>query len=395
MGTIRTERLRGKELLSFEYDPEWLGSGMAQELDPSLRLFNGRQYPEPDKETFGIFMDSSPDRWGQLLMRRREASLARKENRFARKLEGLDYLLGVHDLARLGAIRFKTDEEGPFLACGNEMAAPPWTSLRALEDAARSAEESDETDGWLDLILAPGSSLGGARPKASVTAPDGSLWIAKFPARQDSRNSGAWEMVVHELAQRAGIDVSESRLERFTDRGSTFLTKRFDRDEDGNRLHFASAMTLLGKKDGAGAEDGTCYLEIAEFIMRAGSEPKRDLEQLWRRIVFGIAVSNTDDHLRNHGFMLSRTGWRLSPAYDMNPDPQGRGLSLNISETDNSLNFSLALDQAPYFKIKDAKAEEILEEILAAARGWKKTAESCGLSRRECAEMESAFRLQD
>jgi serine/threonine-protein kinase HipA len=398
MGTLFGDSSRGRELLSFEYDPLWLASGNAQEIDPALRLFRGRQFPGKDSDSFGIFLDSEPDRWGRLLMRRREALVARSENRAARTLSETDFLLGVHDLARMGALRFRKGTDGPFLASDDALAAPPWTRLRELEEAARhidaDGEGSEKELGeWLSLILAPGSSLGGARPKASVCTNDGSLWIAKFPARQDDRNSGAWEMTVHDLAVLSGVNVPEAKLERFSGNGDTFLTRRFDRTNGEGRLHFASAMTLLGKKDGAAAADGSSYLELAAFIMSHGAEPDRDLEELWRRIVFSVAVSNTDDHLRNHGFILSRRGWELSPAYDLNPDPDGRGLSLNIDETDNALDYDLALSQAPRFHLTIARAKKILGEVTAAVAKWKEIASSRGISRAEIIRMENAFSL--
>lgn len=398
MGTLHAEETRGRETVSFEYEPAWLASGFAQEMDPALKLFRGRQYPRDGSTSFGLFLDSAPDRWGRLLMRRREAILARNERSSARTLAETDYLLGVHDRARMGALRFRTDGTGPFLAADDALAAPPWTRLRELEEAARhvetDAESSDEEAArWLALILAPGSSLGGARPKASVCAIDGSLWIAKFPAHSDERNAGAWEMTARDLAEEAGIHVSAAMLERFSPNGDTFLSRRFDRTANGERIHFASAMTLLGKRDGASAADGSSYLELVAFIMGHGAEPDRDLAELWRRIAFSIAVSNTDDHLRNHGFLLTRRGWVLSPAYDINPDPDGRGLSLNIDESGNSLDFDLALSQAPRFRLTGARAREILGEVCAAVSQWKRYASRYDIPRAEMTSMERAFRL--
>jgi len=397
LGSLIVQFVRGKEIFSFEYDRAWLSSGFAQMLDPDLQMFPGRQFSKSDKSLFSMFTDSSPDRWGRLLMQRREVIISRKENREARSLSESDYLLGVYDISRMGALRFKTAIDGKFLAADSTMAAPPWTRLGDLECAARELDDKESiSDGeqWLDLLLAPGSSLGGARPKSSVLDLNGGLWIAKFPSKQDDYDMGAWEMTVHELARNAGLDLPEARLEKFSKYGSTFLVKRFDRTLDNKRLHFASAMTLLGKSDGASGNDGSGYLEIAEFIMRSGSSPKKDLEELWRRIAFSIAVSNTDDHLRNHGFILNRNGWKLSPAYDINPNPHGRGLSLNISEHDNSLDYDLLLAQMKNYKITSLRANEILDKVLTSAAEWRKKAEETGLSRNSIDQMAGAFRME-
>jgi serine/threonine-protein kinase HipA len=397
LGSLIVQFVRGKEIFSFEYDRTWLSSGFAQMLDPDLQMFPGRQFSKSDKSLFGMFTDSSPDRWGRLLMQRREVIISRKENREARSLSESDYLLGVHDISRMGALRFKTALDGKFLAADSTMAAPPWTRLGDLECAARELDDKESiSDGeqWLDLLLAPGSSLGGARPKSSVVDTNGGLWIAKFPSKQDDYDMGAWEMTVHELARNAGLDLPEARLEKYSKYGSTFLVRRFDRTGDDKRIHFASAMTLLGKTDGASGNDGSSYLEIAEFIMRSGASPKKDLEELWRRIAFSIAVSNTDDHLRNHGFILTGNGWRLSPAYDINPNPHGGGLSLNISEHDNSLDFNLLLSQAKNYQLTAAKAEGILSDVLAAASEWREKAADTGLSRNSIDQMARAFRTK-
>ena len=393
LGMLYASSGRGKELFSFEYNKDWIrnaDSGII--FDPDLHLYEGRQYVTADKPLFGVFSDSCPDRWGRLLMKRREAILARNENRKPRALRESDFLLGVFDETRIGALRFALEENGPFLAMEKELAAPPWLSLRSLEAAAFAFEndENSHEGKWLKQLFAPGSSLGGARPKASVQAPDGSLWIAKFPSKHDEWNSGAWEMVVHDLAALCGLNVPCAQLLTLSDRGGTFLVKRFDRDS-GRRIHFASAMALLGKSDGEGAY-GTSYLDIASFIKSNGAAPKKDLKELWTRIVFNIAVSNTDDHLRNHGFLLDANGWTLSPQYDVNPDIYGDGLSLNISADDNNLSFELAIETCEYcdIPIKDAKSTiaDIQNIINANRRGL---AEKYGLSKDAVDYMESAF----
>lgn len=296
----------------------------------------------------------------------------------------------------MGALRFSLEEGGDFLSNEKSFATPPWVNLRTLENASIAFENDDSglEEKWLKELLAPGSSLGGARPKASVLAEDGSLWIAKFPSKHDEYNSGAWEKVVHDLARLCKLNVPESKLETFSKAGGTFLVKRFDRDGK-RRIHFASAMTLLGKTDGASGADGTSYLDLAAFIRANGAEPKIDLRELWMRIVFNMAVSNTDDHLRNHGFILTKTGWRLSPLFDVNPVPSGDSLSLNVSETDSSIDLVLALEVAEYFGLSKTEAEKMSLEICETVKAnWLKLAERHGLSRGAIEYMRPAFSLK-
>jgi serine/threonine-protein kinase HipA len=401
MGRLRSSLTRGKEVFSFVYEDEWLASGAARELDPELQLFGGPQYPHSEQRpNFGLFLDSSPDRWGRLLMQRREAALAREAKRPSRRFLETDYLLGVHDEQRSGALRFKEPETGDaWLNNEPSMLTPPWTSLRELEHASWMVQDDSANDDphyleWLSLLIAPGSSIGGARPKAGVRDPQGDLWIAKFPGRSDSRDMAAWEMLTHQLAVAAGLQVAEAGLHQFGDGHRTFLTRRFDRVPGAcgrQRVHFASAMTLLAHTDGDDFLSGASYLELVEFLTRQGAQPNEDLEELWRRIVFSIAVHNTDDHLRNHGFLLSEGGWQLSPAYDLNPDPNGAGLSLNISETDNALSFDLALEVAPFFRLKSSAAEAILREVREAVAGWKQHAKTLGIASSEQEIMAAAF----
>ena len=394
IGHLHAQMARGKEIFSFEFADSWLKSSSARMLDPDLQFYSGRQYADQTKSIFGIFLDSSPDRWGRQLMRRREAIRARQEARPVRSLTESDYLLEVHDETRMGALRFKLDESGAFVNNEAELPAPPWTSLRELEAACRHYEEEAPSDNehekWLSMLLAPGSSLGGARPKANVMDNDGNLWIAKFPSRSDGNNTGAWEMVVHELAKQSGLRLPECQMEQFSKHGNTFLTRRFDRNVR-QRLHFASAMTLLGRTDGNNFSTGCSYLDLAEFIIKHGAIPNEDLEELWQRIVFSIAVSNTDDHLRNHGFLLTPHGWQLSPAYDINPNYNRGGLGLNISQDDNSQDIELALSVAPYFRIKAPRAKEIVATIGQAVGHWHETAQKFKISRAEIETMSPAF----
>ena len=391
VGKLSADTVRGAEQFRFAYESEWLSSDHAQQLDPELELYGGDQFAN-ENQNFRVFLDSCPDRWGRRLMKRREAARAHAEHRKPRTLMESDYLLGVHDLHRMGALRFKTDAEGAFLDDDEEMAAPPLARLRELEFAARQVEEKRDVDDeeyrrWLNMLISPGSSLGGARPKASVIDEEGSLWIAKFPSRNDDHDVGLWEYVIAELANDAGIDMPPCRVERLAGPHHTFLTKRFDRIGD-RRLHFSSAMTQLGYDDG---ERSASYLELAEFLTKHGSKTAEDLAQLWRRIVFNIAVSNTDDHLRNHGFIFDETGWRLSKAYDMNPEPTGEGLNLFVSDNDNRLDFDLAMSVSEFFQLSGPGAAEILTEVRGAVAGWRATALRLGLGRAECEAMAPAF----
>ncbi|OCK44191.1 toxin HipA [Tenacibaculum soleae] len=388
IGELYSELLRGKEIFSFAYNNVWLQSDYAYQLDPDLGLFEGIQYLNDDKSNFGLFLDSSPDRWGRVLMKRREAALARKEERKANKLFETDFLLGVFDGHRMGALRFKLDKEGSFLNDDEKLASPPWTSIRQLEQISLRLEEDDSLDDpdylkWLQMLVSPGSSLGGARPKASVLDNEGNLWIAKFPSKNDGDDIGAWEMVTYELAIQSGIDMAVSKAQKFSSNQHTFLTKRFDRTVEGKRIHFASAMTLLGYTDGVDASSGVSYLELVDFITKNGANPESDLKQLWRRIVFSICVSNTDDHLRNHGFLLTEKGWELSPAYDINPVETGVGLKLNISEDDNSLDLNLATQVAPYFRVTKDEANIIINDIIKIVSSWRDYANKYKISRLE------------
>ena len=397
VGCLYADYQRGAEKFSFEYDKAFLQSEFAGHFfDYDLQLYGGRQYLPTEKSLFGVFSDTAPDRWGRLLMKRRERIAANEEGRLKpRPLNESDFLLGVFDEARMGALRFSLEEEGEYLSSEKDLSTPPFENLRTLEEASREFEKDENLlEGkWLKQLLAPGSSLGGARPKATVKDVDGSLWIAKFPSKHDEYDSGAWEKTVHDLAKLCGLNVPESRLMKFSKFGSTFLVKRFDR-EGVKRIHFMSAMTALGKKDGANATDGTGYLDIAAFIGAYGAAPQEDLKELWRRIVFNMAVSNTDDHLRNHGFILTSNGWRLSALYDVNPIPDGASLSLNVSEEDNSLSVDLAIEVAEQFMIPKKEAVALADEIVITVRdNWRKVAEKNGLSKSSIEYMKSAFAL--
>ncbi|MFZ0281904.1 MAG: HipA domain-containing protein [Bacteroidales bacterium] len=396
MGVLKAESTRGKEIFSFSYSDNWLKSRYSQILDPELQLFSGSQYAKDEKQNFGVFLDSSPDRWGRLLMTRHEAAMARSEKRREKTLRESDYLLGVFDGYRMGAIRFKEDPDGPFLNDNKTLASPLWTSIRELEQISLileddNANENPEYLKWLNMLINPGSSLGGARPKASVLDEKKNLWIAKFPSKSDTKDIGGWEMVTNELARNAGLNVAISKIQKFSSKYYTFLTKRFDRTDTGERIHYASAMTMLGYVDWNNFQDGVSYLEIVDFLTRNGANIESDLRELWQRIVFNVFVSNTDDHLRNHGFILTDKGWILSPAFDINPNEDGVGLSLNISLEDNSLDLDLALDVADYFRLTKEAALKIIEDIRNSVTNWRSVANKHQLSRSEQEIMAKVF----
>jgi serine/threonine-protein kinase HipA len=393
IGILSAQQSKDKNAFSFKYDPSWIQSKEQLLLDPDITWYNGPQYPN-GKENFGLFLDSMPDSWGRKLMRRRAAQKAKEEGKPAPTLYDIDYLLGVADESRMGALRFKLDANGPFLDNNLINPTPPMTSIRELQYAAEileSDEDSDAVKKWLAILIAPGSSLGGARPKANVKDEHGAVWIAKFPSASDTYDKAAWEYLAYQLALKAGIQMAESKIERIAGKNHTFFTKRFDR-LNGERIHFASAMTMTGNNEDTIKENPAGYLDIAEFIQFNGAQNTFNLGQLWRRIVFNIAISNTDDHLRNHGFILTKDGWILSPAYDINPSINKDGLAINIDTENNALDFGLAKSVGEYFQLSDLAMDTILHEVKNAVNGWEKIAQKIGISHQEQEMMASAFR---
>lgn len=394
VGTLFHASAHGGLVFSFAYDPEWLERPNAFEIDPDLQLHGAESYPSQPAGVFRIFVDSAPDRWGRLLLDRRETLKAREEGRPVRTLGEWDYLLGVHDSCRMGALRFRKDAHSAFLDDDRHLAAPPIASLRELEAAslaleAPGADERPEFRKWLTALLAPGSSLGGARPKANYTDPDGSLWIAKFPSREDRRDIGGWEMVVHRLAVDAGLRVPAARLLSLGERYRTFACRRFDRLEGGQRRFFVSAMTLLDRQDG----DNASYLELAEFLSTRGSAAHKqdDLRELWVRIVFNLLVSNRDDHLRNHGFILAGDGWRLAPAFDLNPNIDKAHHQLAIDASDPTPDMDLALSTAEFYGLDQNEAQRIFQHTKAAVARWRTVAAELQLPRSETELLAQAF----
>ena len=403
IGVLSTHQTRsGRKKFSFEYDKDWLGTQEQLVLDPDIQWHEGIQYPDQsivEKVNFGVFLDSMPDRWGQTLMKRREAQKAKKGKRRPRNLYEIDYLLGVHDFHRMGALRFKLEFDGDFLDNDSEFPTPPITTIRALQHSVElieSDEDSPEINKHLALLIAPGSSLGGARPKANVLDDEGHPWIAKFPSKNDDTNKAAWEMLAYILALDAGICMAESRLEKTPSGYDTFLTKRFDR-LNGERIHFASAMTMTGNNEDSVKIEGQepSYLDLAEFIQydsnASAASVTEDLHQLWRRIVFHVAISNTDDHLRNHGFIIQNNEWRLSPAYDINPSIEKDGLAITIDGNDNSLDLDLVKSVGEFFQLDNAQMDAIIMEVKASVINWRKVAIELGIPRKEQELMLGAF----
>ena len=383
IGTLEYDELRGKEVSSFEVDEDFVLSPSVSFLGPDVGLFRGKQYPTLSFG-FGLFQDAAPDSWGRKIIRRREKRGNLRES---------DYLLGVFDLTRVGALRFKVEGSDAFVNSDGDNPAPPWTTLRTLEDSSRRFEEDDSDESALAVLLRPGTSLGGARPKASVTAPDGSLWIAKFPSKEDDFDTGAWEYLVHMLAEESGICVPEAQAQKFSKTGTTFLCRRFDRD-GSRRIPFASAMTMLGCEDRQEDGNGT-YIDIAGFLMQHGAKPGTDLPELWRRMAFSLLVSNTDDHLRNHGFIMENGKWRLSPAYDLNANvKRPHSLSLELDAGVPIESIDTLLDAAEYFRLGKEESNAQLERIRAAVAKWRDVAVRLGIPRREQEEMSLCFTRQ-
>ena len=396
LGTLAHDRGQ----VRFHYDKAWLTQqDIAFAIDPQLTLDAGPFFPKPEAGNFGVFLDSSPDRWGQTLMRRREALQAKDEQRTARTLYSWDFLLGVQDITRQGALRFRFPDSDTFLA-NEALAAPPITSLVELAAIAKELtrkhiDNLDQLRRWLAVLVAPGASLGGARPKANFCDKTGALWIAKFPAAEDDRDIGAWEGVTWWLARQAGIDMPVAKVERLGQGGHhSFCVQRFDRvtvndEKPGQRRFYASAMTLLGKD----VSEGTSYLELAEFLARRGDPDhiKMDLEQLFCRVVFNVAVGNRDDHLRNHGFILGKRGWRLSPAFDVNPSIDKANHVLNIDDVDNRPSLETVFATAAFYRLTPKRAKEIIDGVVNVVVDWRAVARRAKISAADIELSASAF----
>ncbi len=389
VGRLWWRTRKGRESASFEYDPGWLDHPERFALDPALALTPGPFHTAPGRSLFGAIGDSTPDRWGRLLMRRAERRRARREGRAPRALSEADILLLVDDETRQGALRFSTEANGPLLAEPGSARIPPLVELpRLLAGAQRIADDTEDDDD-LRLLLGPGSSLGGARPKASVRDTDGRFCIAKFPHPQDELNVVLWEGVALALAKASGIAVPERRIETVAGK-RVLIVQRFDR-RAGHRVPFLSAMSMLGATD----REPRSYPDIADALRRHGAAAPQDLHQLWRRVVFTVLISNTDDHLRNHGFLYEDyRGWRLSPAYDLNPVPadiRPRVLSTSIADDDPTASLDLALETAEHYRLGLNDARMIAKEVANAVAQWRAVARGLGAARQDIDRMASAF----
>lgn len=395
IGHLYRQQSGSGEIFSFEYDRNWLDQPEVFSFDPDLALAVGHQYPAPERKNFGIFLDSAPDRWGRVLMQRRENVRTRREKRKPRALTEWDFLLGVHDETRLGALRFRAADNTPFIDSDAQFAAPPLTSLRELQAASLQFEKHiDDEDNplyekWITQLFAPGSSLGGARPKASVRDEAGTLCMAKFPSTNDTRDMGGWELVAHSLARKAGIVVPDAKPLRFPESPyTTFLVKRFDRTLQAGRLAFISAMTLTQHADG---ENGASYLELVDLLQSRGADTHADCVQLFRRVLFNVLIHNTDDHLRNHGFFVERDGIRLSPAYDINPSVDRKELTLAINEVETACDVTIAMEAAQDYGLSKSEGADVLEQVRKAIPCWREEASRLDIPKAEQDLMANAF----
>ena len=387
VGELGYESLRGSDSYAFKFDNNWLRQFGSLFLSADINNYPGQQYTQPGRDIFGCFSDALPDRWGRLLLNRREQILATEERRPIRRLSSFDYLIGIDDFSRMGGFRFKTIPDGDFINCDSHLRIPPLADLRSLVAASMEIEKSEEQNRlpekkWIQQLVHPGSSLGGARPKAGVRGTDGCLYVAKFPSRNDDYDVSLWEHLSHLLAKKAGVNAAETSVISTGEKYHALLSKRFDRTADGRRIHFASAMTLLGLTDGSDAQTGNGYLDIVDFILQSCCDVENNLRQLYRRVAFNIAIGNTDDHFRNHGFLLTPKGWTLSPAYDLNPTTN-EYQSLLINSSTNKSDLNLLLESSEEYMIGKDEATKIIGEVTNAIKGWRRMAASLGIAKRE------------
>lgn len=387
IGELGYESVRGSDSYCFTFSNEWLRKHGDLYLCSDLNTYPGSQYTIPDKDIFGCFSDVLPDRWGRTLLLRREQIEATEQGRTMRRLSSFDYLTGIDDTSRIGGFRFKKDKEGSFINTSELLKVPPLTEIQELLAASREVEKSEENNvladrRWIDQLVHPGSSLGGSRPKASVMGVDKALYIAKFPSRKDDYDAGLWEHFSHLLAMDAGINAAKTQALTIGERYHTLLSRRFDRTGGGKRIHFASAMTLLGLSDGDDASSGHGYLDIVCFIIQHCTNVESNLQELYRRVAFNICIGNSDDHFRNHGFLLTAKGWTLSPAYDMNPS-LSEWQSLLISRTSSKADLTILLEAHEDYLLSRRTAESIISEVVQAVKGWRGLAMRLGIVKRE------------
>ena len=378
IGILGYEHVRGKDHFVFEYSREWLKQYGGILLSGDLMNVPSLQHPRGNDNVFGFVKESFPDRWGRLLLDRRERLTAQSEGRPTRMLTNYDYLIGIEDFTRMGGIRYKEEDGDGYINASDKYLVPPIESLSALCDACHEIELAEERNElpaqrWLDQLIDPGSSLGGARPKANVVDADGTLYVAKFPSKKDLENTELIEHFSHQLAAKASINVAKTRTIRISKDRDLLLSERFDRTKDGRRIHFASAISLLGLDDGAGSSTGNGYLDIVDFILRGCTDVRQNLKELYRRVAFNIMFGNTDDHFRNHGFLLTPKGWTLSPAYDINPGAKSHQCLLIDSYTEQS-DINVLLSASESYMLEKQEAVEIAEEVRTVVKDWRKTA---------------------
>lgn len=397
VGELCYEKLRGSDSYAFQYDEHWLKGHAEVKLSEDINNYPGMQYTQPGQDVFGCFSDALPDRWGRTMLKRREQILASEEKRAVRSLSSFDYLMGIDDFSRMGGFRFKKELEGEFINVSASLKIPPLTELKDLLHASREIEKSEEANvlpekKWIVQLIQPGSSLGGARPKASVLDEKGNLCIAKFPSRKDDYDAGLWEHFSHLLAQKAGIEVAQTKVLGGLGKYHTFLSRRFDRKDEAKRVHFASSMSLLGLKDGDNAQGGYGYLDMVDFILQGCCDVEQNLQELYRRVAFNMCIGNSDDHFRNHGFLLTQKGWTLSPAYDMNPT-LNEYQSLLVNESSNKADISVLLDSCESYLIKKEIAANIIQEVQTAVSGWESLAVQLQIPVREMTLFKDRFKL--
>ena len=387
IGELNYESLRGSDSYGFCYNDGWLKDYGGLFLSDDLNNYPGRQYTAPGKDIFGCFSDALPDRWGRTLINRREQILAKEENRPMRRLSSFDYLIGIEDFSRMGAFRFKESINGDYINASEILRIPPLTDIRELIAASSEIEKSEDENRlpemrWIAQLVQPGSSLGGARPKASVIDENKILHIAKLPSRKDDYDVGLWEHFSHLLAKKAGVNAAETKVISTSDKYHTLLSRRFDRREDGKRIHFASAMTLLGLNDGDNANTGHGYLDIVDFILQNCTNVKDNLQELYRRVAFNICIGNTDDHFRNHGFLLTAKGWILAPAYDINPT-LNEYQSLLINSYTNKSDLNELLNSCEEYMLQKHIARQIISEVLNTVKYWQSLSNRLGIIKTE------------
>lgn len=397
VGELCYEKLRGSESYAFRFDDNWLKFHAGIKLSEDINNYPGLQYTQPGNDIFGCFSDALPDRWGRTLLKRREQIQASEEKRAVRNLSSFDYLMGIDDYSRMGGFRLKREQDGDFINVSPSLKIPPLTELRQLVLASQEVEKSEENDvlpekKWIAQLIQPGTSLGGARPKAGVLDDSGNLCIAKFPSRKDDYDTGLWEHFSHLLARKAGINAAQTKVLGGLGKYHTLLSKRFDRTDEGKRIHFASSMSLIGLRDGDNAQGGYGYLNIVDFILQSCCDVEKNLQELYRRVAFNICIGNSDDHFRNHGFLLTPRGWTLSPAYDMNPT-LNEYQSLLINESSNKADIRTLLESCESYMIKKEVAENIIRQVLAAVAGWENLAVLLQIPAREVTMFKDRFKL--